>query len=63
MINLGDQEFYHSKAGSDIGNASAKESQQDDDGNKPVSPRQRDTINLQKLAEEQLQEIISYQEN
>ena len=50
MINLGDQEFYHGKVGSDVGNASAKESQKDDDGSKPVSPRQRDTMNLEKLA-------------
>ena len=58
IITLGDHTF-EPEIGSDVVNASHPHSEEDFDS-RPVSPHQRDTNNLNFLAQEQLKEIMSH---
>ena len=61
LIQL-DSHNFEPEIGSEAVNASHPHSEEDLD-NRPVSPHQRDTNNLNFLAQEQLKEIMSHQEN
>ena len=61
LIQL-DSHNFEPENGSEVVNASHHHSEEDLDS-RPVSPHQRDTNNLNFLAQEQLKEIMSHQEN
>ena len=61
LIQL-DSHNFEPEIGSEAVNASHPHSEEDLDS-RPVSPHQRDTNNLNFLAQEQLKEIMSHQEN